>query len=346
MIIAAEVLAITQIFKFEFKGKYLKDHGYPRDTLGWGLGWVNEAAWVVLFLFLIGVVNTLPVRWYGRLEYVFGVMKMVFLVGLVLFNIVLSAREVVKGQSGFWTYRKPFGFMSNGYILTTKNDTTAIAEAALNTVPQVADKVINGAAGRLLGMWSAMTTTIFSMIGFETVAISAAENKDLDTNETVKMSTRKISLRVITLYTLCVFAVGLNVPYHDENLQDLTVNSFKSSENSAFMLAAVRKHVLGWPHFFNGFFVFSATTSGMNALYNSSRILHALASLPDAWPDWKFANTVRLKLMRTKSGVPLAAVFLSWLFGCLAFLSTEESPAEVSDPLAVLTCSLPLTPCH
>jgi amino acid permease len=119
------------------------------------------------------------------------------------------------------------------------------------------------------------------MIGFEAVSITAPENRNLREKENIKLASRKISLRIILLYTLSVFAVGLNVPYNDPNLQDFAINAVESGEHSIFIIAAVRDGVLGFPHFFNGFFIFSATSAGINALYISSRLLHALAVCPD-----------------------------------------------------------------
>lgn len=287
--------------------------GYPDSSLGWGAGQdTKPAVWVSVFLIFILLVNTIPVLWYGRLEYIFGVTKILFIVGLIMFNLILNARQIVPHATRFWTYNEPYSFISQNYTLNAAGD------------------VIRGSSGRFLGMWSGMTTTIFSLIGFETVAITAAENRDLQNHETIKLATRKISLRIILLYTLCVFTVGLNVPYTDPNLRDLTVNSIHSGQDSAFILAAVRNHIRSWPNFFNGFFIFSATTSGISSLYISSRVLHALASVPEAWPAWRFVESFRLKLRRTVHGVPLVAVFVSWCFGCLAFLSSNPSPAEVS----------------
>ena len=68
-------------------------------------------------------------------------------------------------------------------------------------------------------MWSAMNTIFFSLQGFFTVSVTAAENKHVDRDETIKLASRKIALRVILLYTLIVFTVGLNVPYNDMDPQ-------------------------------------------------------------------------------------------------------------------------------
>ena len=320
VIIAAEILAVAQLWNFKFDPSYLASVGYPDTTLNWPVGQnYNAAVWVAIFLIAIALPNLLPVKWYGRLEYFFGCIKMFFIVGLVLFNTVINAMKLVPNgegtQSRFWTYDEPYSFIAQNYTLQT--DPTDHGN----------DLVLSGSLGRFAGVWSALTTIVFSLIGFETVAITAAENRDLHQTEMVKIAARKISLRIILLYSLCCFTVGLNVPYNDPNLRDYAFNSIKSGEHSVFILAAVRNHLRGWPSFFNGFFIFSAAVSGMNSLYNSSRILHALACVQEAWPSW--AEAIRWRLARTNAGVPMGAVLVSWFFGLLAFLSVNESPAEV-----------------
>ncbi|KAF2094250.1 hypothetical protein NA57DRAFT_80663 [Rhizodiscina lignyota] len=293
---AAELLAITQIINFEFPTEYLKEQGYPDETLRWPVGQnTSPAVWVFIFLLIVGLVNLLPVRWFGRLEYVFGCIKITFLSGLIFFNVIVNARKRFH-DSRFWTYKSPYSFASHN--MTVRADPPIVYEGSLGT---------------FTAMWSGMTYIIFSMIGFEVVAITAAENHDLRREETIKLASRKISLRIILFYSLSVFVVGLNVPYTDSQLQQLTINS---------------------PQFFTGFFVFSATTSAINSLYIASRSLHALACLREAWPEWGPIESLRSRLERTKYGVPYVALFVSWLFGLLAFLSTENGPSQVLGRLA------------
>src|ERR1700722_8121536 len=123
-----------------------------------------------------------------------------------------------------------------------------------------------------------MTTAIFGMIGVETVAITAAENRDLRYAETVKISTRKIILRLLVLYTLATFTVGLNVPYTYPTISDHRVISYGNGQNSAFVVSAVLNRVPVLPIVINDFFIFTALTCGINGCYNASRTLHALAS--------------------------------------------------------------------
>jgi amino acid transporter len=144
------------------------------------------------------------------------------------------------------------------------------------------------------------------------VSVTAAENKHADRDESIKLATRKIALRVIVLYILVVFTVGLNVPYDDFNLQDTSISSIKRGQNSPAIISCIRNGVVGWPHFLNAFYIFSAFSTGVNGLYIASRLLHALASIRNVWPSTGWGNKIKRRLERTNSkGVPVNAVFAS-----------------------------------
>jgi amino acid transporter len=114
----------------------------------------------------------------------------------------------------------------------------------------------------------------------------------------------------------------------DPNLVNIQINAVRAGQNSVFVLAAVRNHLRVFPSVFNGFFIFAATTSGINALYTSSRLLHALASIPEAWPLW-FQNYRRRLERVTDAGVPLGTVCVSWCFGLMAFLAIKPFPSVI-----------------
>jgi amino acid transporter len=275
----------------------------------------SPAVWVFIFLIVIGLVNLLPVRQYGQLEYIFGVLKILFISGLIFFNVILSAMQRVPHDNHFWTWNKPYGFASESLVVHPSHDVD----------PGV---VLRGEQGQFLALWTAVASALFSFVGFETIAITAAENKDLEKHETIKLATKKLTLRISILYVLGTFVGGLNVPYNDPNLVNIEINSIRAGHNSIFVLAAVRNHLRTWPSFFNGFFIFSATTSGINSLYNASRLLHALASIPEAWP--LFAQNFRRRLERTTSrGVPLGTVTASGAVGLIAFLAVKPFPSVV-----------------
>ena len=314
--LVAEILAITQIFKFEISPSYLQEHQYPADTVSWPAGInTNSGAWVAIALLGALLLNMLPVRQYGRLEYIFGSIKITFLVVLVLIMTILNAMQRFH-PTRFWTYEQPYGFASQNFTLR-------------QDIKGYDDLVADGASGRFLAFWTCMVTSFFSLMGFEIILVTAPENRDLQKEETMKISSRKIVLRVVILYALAVFTVGLNVPYTDPLLVNYAFKGIGGGRSSAFVLAAVRERVPFFPHFLNGFFIFSAFVTGANSLYAASRILHAIASLPDAWPRWGWVESIRTRLERTRLGVPMNAVLLSWLVGFLAFLATSGDTAEV-----------------
>jgi amino acid transporter len=136
-------------------------------------------------------------------------------------------------------------------------------------------------------------------------------------------------MRIILLYTLTTFTVGLNVPYDEPLLTNRDISVVDNGVHSAFILAAIRAGKTVWPTFFNGFFILSATSSGMNSLYLSSRLLHALALSDNAWP--RVLRKLRDRLKETGSeGVPYNAVMASWLFGFLGYLAAAGAPSHVS----------------
>ncbi|KAK0715434.1 amino acid permease-domain-containing protein [Lasiosphaeris hirsuta] len=328
IVAAAEILAVTEMFKFQVDPDYLQKVGYPEETVEWKAGLdADPALWVGIFLLVELIINLIPVRIYGRIEYVFGCAKICFIVALILINTILNARQEGH-ESRFWTYQYPYGFSTREFIVKAPVD---------------ADPVVwTGSLGTVAALWTAMVTSFWSLMGWDVILLTAPENHDLAREETVKLSSRKIALRVMLLYALAVFTVGLNVPYDDEGLRNLTINGITGGQTSAFVLAAIRGHVRFLPHFLNGFFIFSATTTGINSLYASSRLLHAIASLRDAWPRWGWVQSIRSRLEYTRLGVPMNAVFASWSVAFLAFLSTKPQSAEILGRLTTVASTATL----
>ncbi|KAH8671349.1 amino acid permease-domain-containing protein [Xylariales sp. PMI_506] len=303
ILISAELVAVTHIFRFHYPPNLLAEAGYPEPTLDFDPG-VSPAVFVFCFLLIMLLINMLPVRQLGRVEYLFGLIKMLFIILMIVLNIVLQIQRPT-GRESMWTYNEPYSFASRNITLPNGH-------------------VATGGGAQLGAVWDAMSSCLFGLIGFETIAITAAENRDLRSEETVKIGTRKIALRIILLYTLATFTVGLNVPYTYPQIVDTKVISFGYGQNCVFVVSAVLNRLRHWPLFINDFILFSATTAGANGLYNASRTLHALAGIPEVWPDYGPVHGFRRRLERTSYGVPHTAVFVSAAFGMLGFLAAND----------------------
>lgn len=130
--------------------EYLQKMDYPQETVQWQFGLeTNPAVWVGLVLLAILAINLLPVRVYGEIEYICGCIKMVVIVGIILFNVVINVRNSRdNGTSPFLYYSSPRGFFSN----------------STTTDPGPKTYTFTGNTGRLVGMWSAMNTIFFRLV--------------------------------------------------------------------------------------------------------------------------------------------------------------------------------------
>lgn len=160
------------------------------------------------YLLISHRINCLPVRIYGEIEYGFGCIKLVMMVLMIMYNVIISGVNASKGlYPRFWTYSAPYSFFSNSVEINHHS--------------------FFGDTARLIGVWTSMTSIFFSMQGMFSVSVTAAENRRLETEESIKIATRKIALRAITLYALLVFSVGLNVPMDDPQIVDHSINTIR-----------------------------------------------------------------------------------------------------------------------
>lgn len=134
VLIAAELVAITHVFQFDYPPALLNQAGYPAPTLSFHPN-VAPGVLILIFIPVILILNLLPVRQFGQMEYICGTIKMLFVIFMIVLNTVLHSMQRVQGESRFWTYNPPYG------------------AAAQNITLADGVTVITGATGRLAGMW-------------------------------------------------------------------------------------------------------------------------------------------------------------------------------------------------
>ncbi|KAH0536832.1 hypothetical protein FGG08_006330 [Glutinoglossum americanum] len=300
-VFAAQITASSSLMAFNYD-----------KVIVWSFGAdISPVLWIFIFLIYMTGTNLLPVRYYGEYEYFCGCVKMVTITGLILLMVIITNGSYWKGH---WS-----GFFSRSFSRSAFGQTF----------------VYEGDKGRLLGLWSGMTTAIFSYIGMDIVAATAAETKFQGNSESIKMATRKISLRILLLYFFAIVTVSFPVAYDDPHLL-VTNHGLKSGASSPFMIAIYNAGIPVLPHILNAFFIFSSSSAGINALYVASRTLHALAVSGRVWE-----GPVARRLRLTKFGVPMVAVLGSASFGLLAFMSTKAQPAKYMRAVyAFVGCSL------
>jgi amino acid transporter len=108
---------------------------------GFWLPDVNPAAWIILALVVVTILNSCSVRVYGESEFWFASLKVILIVGLILASIIVTAGGNPKHETiGFRYWKTPNG-------------------------PFRQYKGIDGALGRFLGFWATLTRAAFGYVG-------------------------------------------------------------------------------------------------------------------------------------------------------------------------------------
>ena len=206
----------------------------------------NVAAWISLIIVLIVTLNIFAVSIYGEAEFVFASIKIITIVGLLMFAFIVDLGGGPKhDRLGFRYWNSP-GAMR--------------------------EYLTKGSAGRFLGLWSVFVNASFSYGGVEMVAVAAGEAENPRVN--IPKAIRRVFWRILFFYVLGTLAIGVLVPYNDSKLLGASKND---SASSPWVIAAVNAGVEGLPSIINAVILTSATSSANAFLYSGSRYLYALA---------------------------------------------------------------------
>ncbi|ODV92577.1 hypothetical protein CANCADRAFT_30699 [Tortispora caseinolytica NRRL Y-17796] len=315
----------------------------------------NPAIWITVFFVVVLSVGLLDVRVYGELETVAGYVKILVVMMLIIFNFILNQGKV----SPMYEFIG-FKYWNTALSEPDKEVFYGPFRPTYNYLdPFDPLKGIGGSLGRLLQTWSALSVAGFSYIGTEIVAITAGEART--PRSSLPSAIKRTFVRIVLMYVLGVFAVGLNVyagdlrllsyfnyPVHSDTSNDEGVNdtrvgyygngncyaatiintNFGNGNNSPWVIAMQNAGLCTLAAAMNGMLVFFAISAGSSHLYASSRTLYALAvqqKLP----------TVLSKC--SKAGVPYVAVLVSGSFGLLAYITVDTRGTQVFSWLLNLT---------
>ncbi|KAH7383066.1 putative arginine transporter [Cadophora sp. MPI-SDFR-AT-0126] len=289
-------------------------------SLGFAMGWIYWFSWAMtyaleltvtgliiqywapelsigifigVFWVVISIINMLPVSFYGEFEFGLSMVKVITVLGFIIFAICIAAGAGQQGVIGFDNWKNPGAF-----------------------APYLSEQVGGGAMAKFVGFWAVLIQAGFSYQGTELVGIAAGETENPRKN--VPAAIKKTFYRILFFFVCTIFCIGLLVPYTNEDLL-----SDKSDANaSPFVIAAKLAGVKVLPGIINAVLLFVVISAANSNVYSGSRILLGLANDGSAPAFLK---------RTTKSGVPYAAVIITSLFGFLAFLNLSNNAAVVFD---------------
>lgn len=245
---------------------------------------VPLAAWIGIFFVILLCSNLVPVKFYGEIEFWIAFMKIIAVVGWLIYALVMVCGGGKTGPIGFRYWRNP-GPWGPGILVSNVN------------------------TGRFLGWLSSLINAAFTFQGCELVGLSAGESRN--PRKTVPSAIRKVLIRILVFYVLCMLFIGLLVPYNDPSLDSEA--SYVAA--SPFIIAINNSGTKVLPDIFNAVILVTIISAGNSNVYCGSRILYGLAE----------AGVIpRIFKRTTKQGVPYVAVIFTALFGLLGFLACSD----------------------
>ncbi|KFA70204.1 hypothetical protein S40285_04408 [Stachybotrys chlorohalonatus IBT 40285] len=239
---------------------------------------LNVGIWIAVFWVIFTTINYLPVRWFGEFEMWFSSIKVVTIVGFIIFSICVNAGVGDQGYIGFKYWESPGAFAAD---------------------------VTDGASGRFIGFWSVLITAAFSYQGAELVGIAAGEAED--PRKTIPSAIRWTFWGIFSLFTATVFFLGINIPYDNPNL----LSEAEDASASPLVIVATLAGVKVLPSIINAVLLSAVLTAANSNVYSSSRILVSLAESGHA-PRF-LAKTNRIGTPYYSVAVCAAVGFLAFL---------------------------------
>lgn len=248
---------------------------------------------------VIIILNLLPVKFYGEIEFWFSSIKILTVVGFMIFAICINAGAGEKGYIGFRYWVTPGPFTAPGLY-------------QVNSTPAVA---------KFVGFWSVLIKAGFSYQGTELVGIAAGETEN--PRKTVPSAIRKTFFRIVFFFILTIFFIGIVVPSDDPTLiaaNNATGAKASNGNASPFVIAARLAGVKVLPDIINAVLLTVVLSAANSNVYSGSRIIVGLA-------QEGFAP--RFMKKTSKGGVPYYAVLFTAAFGLLGFLNVSSAGSDV-----------------
>ena len=241
-------------------------------SLGFSMGWIYWFSWAMtysleltatgliiqywnsslsigifigVFWIIITLINFLPVSFYGEFEFWFSSIKVLTVIGFIIFAICIDAGAGQHGYLGFDTWKNPGAFAP--YLLS------------------------DGPAAKFIGFWAVLIQAGFSYQGTELVGIAAGETENPRKN--VPAAIRKTFYRILFFFVFTIFFIGLLVPYDNPDL----LSDASDATASPFVIAARLAGVKVLPGLINAILLFVVLSAANSNVYSGSRILLGLA---------------------------------------------------------------------
>ncbi|EAZ63776.1 dicarboxylic amino acid permease [Scheffersomyces stipitis CBS 6054] len=206
---------------------------------------LNVGIWAAILYVSCIACNFLPVRYYGELEFVLTIAKLLTLVIIYIVCLVITCGGGPSGKTIGFQYWREEAFLP--YL-------------------------VQGNTGRFLGWWAAVISSLFGFIGVETAGIFFGEAAN--PKKTIPKASRQVLIRIGFFYIFGVFLLTLVA----NPKSPLLVKAGGTSANaSPFVIAIKESGIRVLPSFINACLLIFIASSANTDIYICSRQLYGLA---------------------------------------------------------------------
>ncbi|KAF9890555.1 hypothetical protein FE257_005686 [Aspergillus nanangensis] len=250
---------------------------------------LSIAIFIAIFWVVITLLNLLPVQFYGEMEFWLSMIKVLTVVGFMIFAIAIDAGAGQHGYLGFHTWSNPGAFAP--YLIESPDS-----------------------LAKFVGFYSTLLSAGFSYQGTELVGVAAGETEN--PQKTVPSAVRKTFIRILVFFVLTIFFIGLLVPYDNPHL----ISDASDASASPMVIAANLAGVKVLPSLINAVLLTVVLSAANSNVYSGSRILLGLAhdGFAPSFFGWVSSH-----------GVPYVSVFFTAAFGLLGFMNVSHSGGQV-----------------
>jgi len=199
---------------------------------------VNVGVWIAVFLVALSAIQVFGVRGFGEVEFVLSLIKVVALIGFIIYAIVLDCGGVAGTPYIGAKYWYDPGAFQNGFY----------------------------------GFCSVFVTASFAFGGTELTGLAAAEAAN--PLRSIPQATKQVFWRITIFYVVSLLMIGLVVPSN----ADYLLNASGANTSASPFVAALSIASQGLASTFNVVICLSVLSVANSSAYATTRTLQALAS--------------------------------------------------------------------
>lgn len=269
--------------------------------------WPDIPLWAssLFFFLVINALNLASVKVYGEAEFWFSIIKVVAIIGMILFGTYLLISGTGGEQATVSNLWNDGGFFPKGWFSVSSE-------------------------GGYQGLMAAMALIMFSFGGLELIGITAAEAENPEKN--IPKATNQVIYRILIFYVGALIILFSLSPW--ANITDKSSPFVMVFENlNSIDITLFGKHIQFNKIIANvlNIIVLTAALSVYNSsVYSNSRMLFGLAEQ---------GNAPRFLKKLNKNQVPIMAILVSSFFAAICILINKLVPEKAFEILMMLVVS-------